>query len=86
MSKRTPVIWTSNLKDAKAKKEFLESLPFVLRGPIAERLKEILEMEMKAADKPPSIQDYESEAWSHKQAHLNGKREAYNRILSLLTL
>lgn len=28
--------------------------------------------------------DYDSPSWSHKQAHLNGKREAYQEILDLL--
>jgi len=83
---KTSVIWTAHLREEKSKKDFLETLPYVLRGPVVERLREILEMEMKAADKPPSLNDYESVAWSHRQAHLNGKREAYKRILDLLTL
>lgn len=30
--------------------------------------------------------DYDSASWSHKQAHLNGKAEAYREILELITI
>lgn len=30
------------------------------------------------------VVDYDSPSWSHKQAHLNGKLEAYREIISLL--
>lgn len=29
---------------------------------------------------------YDSPSWSHKQAHLNGKREAYKEIIDLITI
>lgn len=31
-------------------------------------------------------QDYDSPSWSHKQAHLNGKRQAYREIIELLKI
>ena len=30
--------------------------------------------------------DYDSPSWSHKQAHLNGKLEAYREIIELITI
>lgn len=30
--------------------------------------------------------DYDSPSWSHKQAHLNGKNEALDRVYRLLTI
>lgn len=33
-----------------------------------------------------SESDYDSPSWSHKQAHLNGKQEAYREIMAILTI
>lgn len=51
-------------------------------SPLIQNLRDIFTAEK---DKSlPSIVDYDCPSWSHKQAHLNGKAEAFRQILKFL--
>lgn len=72
-----PEIWFRGMKPDD-KDRLLNSLK---NSELSEKIQEILktferELTMNKAD-------YDSPSWSHKQAHYNGMREAYNRIQKL---
>ena len=52
---------------------------------VLDKLNEIVYNMYKEAESTNSI-DYDSPSWSHKQAHYNGMREAYSKILELTNL
>lgn len=41
---------------------------------------------MSIVESRPSIKDYDSPNWAHRQAHLNGRLEALSEILALLNV
>lgn len=53
---------------------------------LREKLKDLLERKRLSCDEV-SLTDYDKcPSWSHKQAHLNGKKEAYDEVLKLITV
>lgn len=75
--------WTKHLKDQKEKKEFesvVRSSSFLLS-----RLRDLLsEYEREIDLSETKLDVYDSPSWSHKQAHQNGRRQAYRKIKELL--
>ena len=81
MPPRIPMLWFSHLKDKQSQDSFKQGVlgsRFVL-----DRLHEIVYNIVKNEDSPATA-DYESPSWAYKQAHLNGRKAAFNEILTLL--
>ncbi len=79
-----PLEWTEHLQNNKTAKEDLELA--VRNSTVAlTRLLEILEKKKSFVEKTESnITQYEHPSWSHKQAHLNGRRASLDEIINLL--
>lgn len=52
---------------------------------VLDRLQEICYNSITSEEKVKAV-DYDSPSWSHKQAHLNGRIEAYREIVELLNI
>ena len=50
-----------------------------------ERLSEICSQKIKELDSV-SIDDYDTPSWASKQAHINGLKEAYRKIIDLCNI
>lgn len=55
-----------------------------MSSPVWDRLIYIVEQELEEMNRATTTADYTDAAWSHKQAHRNGKRDALTGILKLL--
>ena len=80
MTDKVKIVWLSHLKDKEEKDAFRQRL--LAQYEIWDRLKQIMEDKMEG--KEMLYTDYESPAWSHKQAHANGFREAILELYELL--
>lgn len=79
-----PIIWTAHLQNnPDAKKDFESALQ---HSTVAlSRLLEIIEISKDSLDKIENTSSsYDNPGWSHKQAHINGKRAALKDIEQLL--
>ena len=76
--------WFVNVKDPDEKRQIIEILQneFLRTNFLAiiDRLEASLDRQELG------ITAYDSPSWSHRQAHINGNREAYARIRALFTL
>jgi hypothetical protein len=52
---------------------------------VLDKLSEIVYNKIKVGESV-SKNDYDSPSWSHRQAHDNGRNEAFNEILKLISL
>ena len=75
------LLWLKDLKDSKEREEFTNTL--LNSQKVLDKLSKIVYNMCIDGEKVKST-DYDSPSWSHKQAHLNGERAAYQKILSLL--
>lgn len=73
--------WTEHLKDPKDRENFKQMV--LGSNKVLDRLREICYNSVNSDDKIKET-DYDSPSWSHKQAHKNGKIEAYREIIALL--
>ena len=74
--------WFSHLKSEKERqsfKEYIESSSIVL-----DRLRELVYNTIKELE--IKTNDYSSPSWAYLQAHQNGRREALEEIIKLVTL
>jgi len=78
------VEWTEHLQNDKTAKDQLELA--VRNSTVAlVRLLEILEKKKASLERvEANTTQYEHPSWSHKQAHLNGKRASLDEIITLL--
>lgn len=75
--------WTKHLRDPKEKKEFERIVK--ASTILLSRLNDILsEYEKEISKQELKLDSYDSPSWSHKQAHLNGRRQSINRIKDLI--
>ena len=75
--------WTNHLKTSEEKERF-EQL-FRNSSSVLERLEELVKSDLNGLERSETdIKSYDSPSWSHKQAHKNGAREAFNTILKLI--
>lgn len=76
--------WTKHLSNDQEKEQLRKT---VLASRTAlDRLKQLIAEELGALDNQEgSLADYDSPAWSHKQAHRNGERGFAKKILELIT-
>lgn len=75
--------WTKGIKDEKKKKEFVDLLrnSTIVLG----MLQTILRDKIKSLDSTERrIEDYDTPAWSHKQAHRNGQRSGYKEVIDMI--
>jgi len=82
---RLSTAWTSHLK-TKAEKLAFEQLIINNFTPLVlEKLEDILAKQIETLDRrETSLEQYDaSNSWSHKQAHMNGYRQAVQQIMDL---
>lgn len=86
-AKNLSLEWTSNIKDAKAKKKFEEHVRNSVHSPAWDRLIEIIEKRIESnAKQRRAFQEYDNASWAHKQAAFNATEECLYDILKLLTI
>lgn len=78
---RIKVQWFQDLS-SKEKEDFTNTL--LSSEKVLDKLRKIVYNMCINEEKVKTI-DYDSPSWSHKQAHMNGKLEAYRTVLDLLT-
>lgn len=78
---RVKAPWYQGL-NSKEKEDFVNTL--LSSQKVLDKLREIV-YNMSINEEKVKTIDYDSPSWSHKQAHLNGKLEAYRTVLDLLT-
>jgi hypothetical protein len=78
--------WTANIaNDPEAKASFEDYLNNNSR--LLTRLKDIIEEKEKVLSKSElSLTSYDSIGWSHKQAHINGRRAELAELKQLITI
>jgi hypothetical protein len=78
------VRWTAHLANKdKDKADFVQSL--MHSNEVLTRLKQIIEENQTSLDKIEfQLSSYDDVNWSAKQAHINGRRAAYEEIKQLL--
>ena len=74
--------WTKHLKALEEKENFTKLV--VNSTQVLGRLKKILEDRHESSLKT-DVADYSNASWAYRQAHLNGKREALQDLLKLLS-
>lgn len=75
--------WTKHLPEQE--KEQLKKTILASRTTL-DRLKQLIVEELGSLENQEnSLADYDSPAWSHKQAHRNGERAFAKKLLDLLT-
>lgn len=80
--KNLAIEWTKNITDAKKKADFELT---VRNSTIAlGRLYEILEDKLRKLQ-VPSITDYDTPNWSHRQADTNGRIHTIQELMTLLS-
>lgn len=78
-------IWTSNIRDAKEKKDFEATLHNQLDGLVLSRLATILEQRLKTIEKlPRGLDDFDNPSWAYKEAYRLGYQSALQEVLNLL--
>lgn len=84
-SQNNPRLKTEWFKDLPASEQ--ENFKQIVIGSkkVLDKLAEIVYNRDKMEDRTVTP-DYDTHSWSHKQAHLNGKREAYREILDLIII
>lgn len=80
-STRVKTPWLQGL-NSKEQEEFTNTL--LSSEKVLDKLRKIVYNMCINEEKVKTI-DYDSPSWSHKQAHMNGKLEAYRTVLDLLT-
>lgn len=80
-STRIKAPWFQDL-NSKEKEDFTNTL--LSSEKVLDKLRKIVYNMCINEEKVKTI-DYDSPSWSHKQAHMNGKLEAYRTVLDLLT-
>jgi hypothetical protein len=73
--------WFSDCKTKEAKEARVSSIEGT--SPLFDRLKEMIQLRYDAGLASKDC-DYDNASWSHKQAHINGKLEAYEEIFKLI--
>lgn len=78
------IVWTKHLR-GKDKEDF--ELILSNSTTVLNRLRDILMEEIEELDRSESsIEDFESPAWTHKQAYRNGDRARLRKVLDLITI
>lgn len=75
-------LWFSNLN--KADQEDFQRLVLGSQK-VLDRLTEIVYNKVSSDESVKTV-DYDSASWAYRQAHVNGRKEAFNEILKLLEL
>lgn len=76
--------WTKHLRDEAERLQFEKTIKASRTA--LDRLAQILREELEVLNnQEASLTDYDSAAWSHKQAHRNGQRAFAKTVLDLLT-
>lgn len=76
--------WTKHIRNEAERAQFEKTIKASRTA--LDRLATILREELQSLDnQEASITDYDSAAWSHKQAHRNGQRAFAKTVLDLLT-
>lgn len=79
------VQWIKHLRTQKERDDFNAIL--ANSTTVLNRLKDILMEEIEELDKAESsISDFESPAWTHKQAYRNGDRARLRKVLDLIDI
>jgi len=83
MRQRIQSLWVSHLKDSKEREDFTNKLlgSRFLLDKLSEIVYNIVKMESR-----PSTKDYDSPSWAYLQAHQNGRLEAFEEILKLISI
>jgi len=83
MRQRIQSLWVSHLKDSKEREDFTNKLlgSRFLLDKLSEIVYNIVKMESR-----PSTKDYDSPSWAYLQAHRNGRLEAFEEILKLISI
>lgn len=82
MTKRKiPLTWVKHLKDKQEQQDLEDLLRNTTR--VLSRLRDILN-EMEESTQRVREIDYNDPSWSHRQAHLNGERDAIRKIKDLI--
>ena len=76
-------VWFQHLKDKTEQDKFRQMV--LGSHKVLDRLQEICYNSITSEEKVKAV-DYDSPSWSHKQAHLNGRIEAYREIVELLNI
>ena len=74
--------WTQHIRDADRKKSFANTI--LNSKIIVDRLRVIIQEEMKAIERDEDKEKYDSPAWGPKQAHRNGYHRAMRLMQKLL--
>lgn len=81
MNHKLNLKWASHLKDEKDREKLEQA---ILNSQVAlRRLLEIVNQEEQSVK--PKTDDYDCPSWAFKQAHINGKLEAFRQIKALLS-
>lgn len=76
--------WTKHIQNEQEREQFQKTV--LASRTSLDRLKELIKDELNALEnQEDNLTDYDSPAWSHKQAHRNGERGFAKKVLELLT-
>jgi len=79
--------WFHHIKDETLKQKFKEDFGNFINGPFVKRLHDLIEQELKDLEASElNIEDYKDTSWSHRQAHINGARQALKHIKELISV
>ncbi len=80
-----PTVWVVDLDTQEQIDEFKKRHETFMQSDIGQKLIGILNTELKAYETAEvKIETYDTPSWSHKQAHMNGGRQAIRKLLKLL--
>jgi hypothetical protein len=79
-------IWIAHLKTEEEREEFKKTLSTRRRGdPVYERILQLVTQRLEQIERVENTVDqYSDPSWSHKQAHLNGRRAELEVLFDLL--
>lgn len=77
---KIPLVWLSNIPKEKHD-QFKERVSLTLEDQVVKQLVLILKDKIESLDKNC---DYDSPSWAYRQAHRNGRQEAFSEILTIL--
>lgn len=76
-------VWFQHLKPGEDQENFKKNV--LSSQKVLDRLREIC-YNIIQEDEKVRVADYASPSWSHEQAHRNGKREALENLIKILTI
>ncbi len=87
MSKKAKLLtlWFNHLKTKDEQDRFQEAVWNNYNNVVVKRLYSIIEKNIEELDRKSSSHEaYTNTAWPYLQAHINGEKEAYKKLLDLL--